>query len=237
MQNSQRKAVVWLANKLRAYAERGEFGDDYWFAKFGQSGPTTEAHRGKIFYGALLIENYIGELVANPAIEGAIMGICRGNREDHLSVFEAMLAAGVSRRDAHWVKWPRSSPQPSLFDNLDTLVNRLADPPCEEDGRTVFDALIDALRAVAPSPAKPTANDNRRFKAFELGVGRQKIAEKEGVSERAIDASISKVRAWRDYQGIDSTPKRLCGKKRALNASNEPQTPPARITRSATTKN
>ena len=68
--NSQRKALWWLANKLKAYAERGEFDDKGWFAYFGGKPPTDESMRQRVLYSPVLMDSYQGlaDLQANPLI-------------------------------------------------------------------------------------------------------------------------------------------------------------------------
>lgn len=212
---------------------RGAFDDKNWFAVFSPKGPTTEAHRRKVLHGHVLIENRIGNLVVNPVVARGFLELGQ-DQTSREALFNALLCTGMGRPEAHCVKAGTLHYDGFVF--LDSLANRLADPPCEETGRTALDALIDALRAVVPAPKKPTKKDNDRFKASELGVKHQIIADQENKDVRTIEASIAKVRDWREYHGIASPPKGLRGKKRALNSVNEPQTPAARITISATLK-
>ncbi len=236
--NQQTKALWWLANKILAYAERGEFNDKGWFAYCGGEPPTTEDCRRKIIYGNILMDGYLAEVLPNPLVAEALQFAAQPlGSENHKKLYEALLSAGITRTAAAWLKPSKMlSPTFPVMEQLDTLVNRLADLPCQKTGRTVLDALIDALRAVAPGPRKPSRVDDRRFKACELRVKREKVAEQEGVSERAVDASLTRVRDWREYHGIANEAKGRRGKKRALNVANEPHVQPAKITVSATIK-
>lgn len=118
-------------------------------------------------------------------------------------VVNSLLAAGMPRR---WAVFYSSAPS-MVVEQLDTLVNRLVDPPSEETGRTVFDALIDALRAIAPAPKKPNAVDKKRHKAFAGGIPIKAIARSDRVSEKAVEKSLTIVRQWNEYHGIASGPK------------------------------
>lgn len=231
-------ALWWLANKIRAYSESGQFDDKGWFAYCGGEPPTTETCRCRIIYGSVLLDGYLADMQPNPLVVQALQSAGYPlDSENHKKLHEALLAAGLTRTAAAWLKPPKMlNPTFPLLEQIDTLVNRLADPPCQETGRTVLDALVDALRAIAPAPKKPNRVDVQRFKAFELGLNREKIAEREGVSERAIDTSLSKVRDWREYHGITIGAKGRRGKKRALSYANEPHVQPAKVTASATVK-
>lgn len=231
-------ALWWLANKIRAYSESGQFDDKGWFAYCGGEPPTTETCRCRIIYGSVLLDGYLADMQPNPLVVQALQSAGYPlDSENHKKLHEALLAAGVTRTAAAWLKPPKMlNPTFPLLEQIDTLVNRLADPPCQETGRTVLDALVDALRAIAPAPKKPSRDDDKRFKAFELGLKREKIAGREGVSERAIDASMRRVRDWREFHGLATGAKGQRGKKRALNVVNEASVPPATIIASATVK-
>ena len=202
--NHQRRALWWLANKIRAYSEKGQFDDRGWFAYCGGEPPTTEDCRRKIIYGNVLIDGYLADIQSNPLVAAALMsaGYPLGG-ENHKRLHAALLSAGVSRTAAAWMKPPKMlNPTFPLLEQIDTLVNRLADPPCQETGRTVLDALVDALRAIAPPPRKPNATDRKRYQAFEGGNLIKEIAKAGRVSEKSVEKSLTIVRQWNEYNGI-----------------------------------
>ena len=89
----------------------------------------------------------------------------------------------------------------------------LADPPCESTGRTILDALVDALRALAPPPKKPSWVDKERYAGYAGGNRIKAIAETQGVSQKAVEKSLTIVRRWNEYSGLPVDHK---GKRRRI---------------------
>ena len=221
--NTPRKHLRWLANRLQAYAQNCE-----------QKAAAGQLRNPENLYRELFSWESNGWAANNLVIE-ALKGIglegARKGKNGNLVVYQkggptpenvpnqeplmrALLAAGVPRRDA-FQAW--DLPTEECLKVLDTLINQHVKPPDADTGRTIFDCLIEALRAITPAPPTPSTADNKRFTAFEGRISRADIARKEKITERAVDKSLAKVRAWREYVGINQ-PNQGNGKRRRTSA-------------------
>jgi hypothetical protein len=87
------------------------------------------------------------------------------------------------------------------FSALDRL-SRPVDPPNKENSRSILDAVVDGLEAKLPPLPKPNREDCKRYKAQQCGASIKEIARCAKVSNKAVEKSLTKVRRWREYEGI-----------------------------------